>query len=65
MELSDVAKKEIKTHMNIELGINRLSEIARYEIRVHLNAELRSKRKENPYMHQFFIHDTYKHFRFC
>ncbi len=40
MALSDVAKQELKTHMDIELCRNRLSSAAQMELETHMNIEL-------------------------
>lgn len=40
MELSDVAKREIKIHMDIELGRNLLSDVAKREIKIYMDIEL-------------------------
>lgn len=40
MTLSDVAKQELKTHMDTELGRNGLTSAAEMELETHMNIEL-------------------------
>jgi len=47
MELSDVAKWEIETHMDIELGRNRLTPVAQKELETHMDIELGRNRLSN------------------
>jgi len=41
MTLSDIAKQELKTHMDIELGRNQLPSAAQMELETHMKLELR------------------------
>ena len=42
MALNDVAKQELKTHMDIELGRTRLPSAAQMELETHMDIELGS-----------------------
>lgn len=40
MELSDIAKQELKIHMDLELGRNLLTPVAQMELETHMKLEL-------------------------